>query len=175
MTHKELLDTIAELLFLNSTLEAGEDEAMLKLDSVKSIEDGIVITDNEGTARKLTINPYTPHWEKFTTDNLKSCTATAAELDRLVDGTLKDENGEVISIADYLSENALDIEYRVDSYHTYHSAKVFLTVGGPTVWVDTAAQEVFLRWGQSMVSQPIKWTTAETIDAELYELWEATK
>lgn len=60
---------------------------------------------------------------------------------------IEDEDGETKGIFDYLNEHALDFEITIDSRCTYHSCKVYLTLGGPTVWIDTADMSLNISWG----------------------------
>lgn len=46
------------------------------------------------------------------------------------------EDGEGYSAFDYLQE-ALDIEYFVDSRKQYLGARILVAFGGPNIWVDT--------------------------------------
>lgn len=37
----------------------------------------------------------------------------------------------------YLMDNELDVEYRVSSDLEYQNIYIYITLGGPTVWIDT--------------------------------------
>ena len=56
------------------------------------------------------------------------------------------EDGEEVGMYDYLGE-VLDFEITIDSRMNYTSCKVWLTLGGPNVWIDTSTQEIKLAWG----------------------------
>lgn len=49
--------------------------------------------------------------------------------------------------ADYLCENGLDIEYRCSSSGDYLGARVYVTLGGPTIWIETDFGRVCGAWG----------------------------
>lgn len=44
--------------------------------------------------------------------------------------------------------NALDIEYRVNSEREYRSARVMITCGGPSAWIDTRTQQLEVYWDE---------------------------
>lgn len=45
-------------------------------------------------------------------------------------------------------DNVLDIEYRVSSDKEYRSARVQITYGGPTAWIDTLTQQLEVYWDE---------------------------
>ena len=56
------------------------------------------------------------------------------------------EEMEQLSVYDYIN-NVLDYELTIYSNLEYKSAKIYVTLGGPTVWIDTAEKAVKLAWG----------------------------
>lgn len=58
----------------------------------------------------------------------------------------------------------LDLEYTVSSSGEYLGACIWITVGGPGIWVDTREQTVNLAWGRERVSWSISSETANEID-----------
>lgn len=56
------------------------------------------------------------------------------------------EEAEQLSLYDYF-DDVLDLEYVVDSRKDYLSVRVFVTLGGPTAWIDTDTKSVECRWG----------------------------
>lgn len=58
----------------------------------------------------------------------------------------REENGEPCSLYDYFSD-VLDIEYTIDSRGEYLGARVYVTLGGPNVWIDTREGYVKGAWG----------------------------
>ena len=55
------------------------------------------------------------------------------------------------SLYDYLTD-ILDFSITIDSQMTYQSCKVWVTLGGPNIWIDTADREVKLAWGMERES-----------------------
>ena len=53
--------------------------------------------------------------------------------------------------SDYLND-ALDVEYAVDSRGKYIGATIYVALGGPTIWIDTRYGNVEGRWGNDSVS-----------------------
>lgn len=45
-------------------------------------------------------------------------------------------------------DNVLDIEYRVSSHGDYRSARVMITCGGPTAWIDTRTRQLEVYWDE---------------------------
>ena len=54
------------------------------------------------------------------------------------------ESGE---LWDYLSENALDVELRISPNKVLRSVEYAITLGGPSVYIDTARKGVVAYWG----------------------------
>lgn len=61
-------------------------------------------------------------------------------------------------------EDALDIEYRVDSQLRYRDAIITVAVGGPSVYIDTCAGEVRGYWGSDKATADIWRRTCNAID-----------
>jgi hypothetical protein len=53
--------------------------------------------------------------------------------------------------SDYLKD-AIDIEYAIDSRGKYIGSKIYVALGGPTIWIDTRYGNVEGRWGSSSIS-----------------------
>ena len=62
-------------------------------------------------------------------------------------GNVTNEDGEQASIWDYIAENALDVEYTLDSNKRLIGVCVYVTLGGPTCWIDTRRNTVTCHWG----------------------------
>jgi hypothetical protein len=60
-------------------------------------------------------------------------------------GDEKNSDGEDFSAFDYL-QDALDIEYIVNSKGDYLGARVLVTFGGPNIWVNTRTNTVEGHW-----------------------------
>ena len=79
-------------------------------------------------------------------ENFEYCKRIAKELEQYIYGEITNEDGDELSIYDYM-QDVLDFEITLDSRMQYTSCRVYVTLGGPTVWVDTHTQTVELRWG----------------------------
>ena len=53
---------------------------------------------------------------------------------------------ETLSIIDYF-DDALDIEYTLNSNFDLVGVNIYVTLGGPTCWIDTARSCVVCHWG----------------------------
>ena len=77
------------------------------------------------------------------------------DLNRLFNGETVDE---CESLIDYLCENALDIEYTLNSQKELIGVRIYVTIGGPTCWIDTRNGEVVCAWGTDRAAA---WLTSE--------------
>lgn len=75
------------------------------------------------------------------------------------------------SIYDYF-EDALDIEYRVNSAKEFRSVEIMVAWGGPNIYIDTACNKVKLYWGGEYAEYPIINHAADIIDDWAAEYWE---
>ena len=116
---------------------------------------------------------------EYTTDShLKAtCTSIAEELEAHANGrAYTDEYGNLVildgddeptdemeyrGLYDFIN-GALDIEVTCGLSGDYRGAKLYMTVGGPTIWVDTQTGFVEGRWGCDSCS---KWVDSDAIDA----------
>ena len=63
------------------------------------------------------------------------------------------------------------MEYIIDSRREYKAGRVFVTLGGPTVWVDTARRSVCLAWGAERAEYLLDIDAASAIDEILEEFY----
>lgn len=70
-----------------------------------------------------------------------------------------------VTMWDYLEDNALDIEYTINSDLSYKAARVLITFGGPNIYIDTNTSRVELYWGSSKAYAYIGYRTRDAIDA----------
>lgn len=75
----------------------------------------------------------------------------------------REENGEPCGLYDYFAD-ALDIEYTVSSRGEYLGAKIYVTLGGPNVWIDTREGYVKGAWGTDREESWIPSEICEEID-----------
>lgn len=66
----------------------------------------------------------------------------------------------------------MDVEYIIDSRGNYTGSKIYITLGGPTVWIDTRTSEVQLHWASDSASYPIDFDTRDEIDSIFEEFYE---
>ena len=131
-------------------------------------------------------------------DNKKHCKAIADTLEAIADGRLykcpecgeyvednvlfcecggqvdligNDENDpwEMVSFYDYF-ENALDIDYIVNSSKEYKACRIMIAFGGPNIYVNTWERQVQLYWWNESANFYLSTEACEAIDewAESY-------
>lgn len=100
-------------------------------------------------------------------ENFEYCSRIAQELEEYYNGDITNEDGEQLSLYDYFSD-ILDYEYTIDSRLEYKAIKLYVTLGGPTVWIDTNTNTIELRWANEKASYYLKSEIADAID----EIWE---
>ena len=81
---------------------------------------------------------------------------------------------EQLSVSDYLAD-VLDYEITIDSQLEYKSAKIWVTLGGPNVWIDTADKAVKLAWGADRAEYALDLDTCDEIDEYMQELYTCQK
>ena len=105
------------------------------------------------------------------------CISIAEELEAHANGrAYTDKNGDVVildseeeptdemeyrGLYDFIND-ALDIEVTCGLSGDYRGAKLYMTVGGPAIWIDTQSGFVEGRWATDSCS---KWVDSDTIDA----------
>ena len=80
---------------------------------------------------------------------------------------LKDE-GDLRSYFD----DYLDVDYIVNSNKEYQSARIWVTIGGPGIYIDTEKATVELRWGGTSTSAPISYNVRDEIDSIFEEYYD---
>ena len=102
-------------------------------------------------------------------DEIKSLyDLTPEEADR------REEEGESSSLWDYFAD-ALDVEYTIGSRGEYLGARVYVTLGGPNVWVDTRRGEVGGAWGTDRESVWLPSEICDEIDSFFCEAYESLR
>lgn len=69
----------------------------------------------------------------------------AEEAETYYNGTTN-EDGEEVGLYDYFAD-ALDYEAILNSNKTLTAVRVYVTLGGPSCWIDTEAHAVICIWG----------------------------
>lgn len=90
--------------------------------------------------------------------------------DTVVSDTEPDGADYQMGVTDYLSD-ALDIEYTVSSRLDYVAARIYVTLGGPTVWIDTRDNAVHLSWGTDTAWYPLDDDAAAEVDEAAEEAY----
>ena len=108
-------------------------------------------------------------------ENFEYCKRVAEELEQYINGEIiDDETGEELSIYDYFSD-ILDFNFIINSDLTYHAVNVYVTLGGPTVWIDTDARCVELRWANEEASYYLNSDIVDAIDEYFEEYYNDCK
>ena len=95
----------------------------------------------------------------------------AVEIEAYYNGTIN-EDGEVVSLYDYVA-NALDYEVVLNSQKIVKAVRLYVTLGGPTCWIDTEEHAVLCNWSTDQAACAIDWDLCnelEEIIAEYMEL-----
>ena len=79
------------------------------------------------------------------------------DVNRLYDGETVDECERLL---DYVAD-ALDVEYTLNSSRELIGVRVYVTLGGPTCWIDTRNGEVVCSWGSDKESA---WLASEVCE-----------
>lgn len=79
------------------------------------------------------------------------------------------------SIGDYFADNALDVEYRINSSFEYKAVRLMIAFGGPTIYVDTYSGCVELyHWGKEAKFK-LDWYATNDIDKYFEDEFKAAK
>lgn len=81
------------------------------------------------------------------------------------------DDWEQLDVYNYM-EDALDIEYIVASTREFQSARVYVTLGGPSCWIDTERRTVELRWGGESACYGLLSDTVNAVEEWAREQWE---
>lgn len=94
----------------------------------------------------------------------------ADELEEYAAGTVTNDDGEPLTMWDYVND-ALDFEFTIDSRKNYLGAKIYVALGGPTVWIDTRKKTVELRWGADSATALLSYDAAEQLDDTMADIY----
>nr|DAH16982.1 MAG TPA: hypothetical protein [Caudoviricetes sp.] len=95
----------------------------------------------------------------------------AEEAEAYYNGTAKNADGEAASLYDYFAE-ALDYEVILTSARTLRAVRLYVTLGGPTCWIDTGTHTVVCCWGGDQMEHPISWDLCDEIEEIVAECME---
>lgn len=104
-------------------------------------------------------------------ENREYCKRVAEEIKECAAGKMVDDDGNELSLYDYLAD-VLDYEFIVNSRKEYKAAKIWVVLGGPTVWIDTAERAVKLAWGTDREEYPLDYDVCDGIDEIMQEIYE---
>ena len=81
------------------------------------------------------------------------------------------DGGEEISMYDYVAD-ALDYEVILTSQKTVKAVRLYVTLGGPTCWIDTEEHAVICHWGADQAEYPIDWDLCDELEEIVAECME---
>lgn len=81
------------------------------------------------------------------------------------------KDGEEVCLYDYFAD-ALDYEVILTSQKTMKSVRLYVTLGGPTCWVDTEEHAVICHWGANQAEYPIDWDLCDELEEMVAECME---
>lgn len=103
-------------------------------------------------------------------ENKNYCKHIADELTAIYNGEITNEDGDTVTLYDYMSD-ILDFEYTITSRKEYKSVKIWVTLGGPNVWIDTELGSVCLAWGTDREEYYLNRIVCDEIDAIFEEFY----
>lgn len=139
-----------ELDELNEQMEALEDEEPIEPDQEEDETD----------------EDYDKRYEEYEKEH-EAWDEKVSELQDKIDACEEEDH----SIRDYL-EDFLDVDYIVNSSKEYQSCRVWVTVGGPGICIDTEDAEVKLYWGGTHTTAPISYNVRDEIDDMFREYYD---
>lgn len=104
-------------------------------------------------------------------ENREYCKTVAKEIEKYAAGEMVDNDGNELNLYDYLND-VLDYEFTIDSQKEYKAAKIWVTLGDPNVWIDTAEKAVKLAWGADREEYPLDWDVCNEIDDIMQDIYE---
>ena len=95
------------------------------------------------------------------------------EIEAIYNGTTEEENddGEKMSLYDYAAD-ALDFEVILTSMKTVKSVRLYVTLGGPTCYVDTELHAVVCAWGVDREEYALDWDACDELESIIAEYME---
>ena len=94
----------------------------------------------------------------------------AEEIEAIYNGTTE-EDGEKMSLYDYVAD-ALDFSAVVSSQKTIQSIRLYVTLGGPTCYVDTELHAVVCAWGGDREEYLLDWDACDELENIIAEYME---
>jgi hypothetical protein len=94
----------------------------------------------------------------------------AKELKEIYNGEQTNEEGEEITLYDYISDT-LDIEYTLNSSRSLIGVRLWVTLGGPNIYIDARNGEVVGHWGSDCARAWIPLEICEEINNYFDEIF----
>ena len=94
----------------------------------------------------------------------------AEEIEAYYNGTTN-EDGEEVSPYDYVAD-ALYYEVVLTSQKTVKAVRLYVTLGGPTCWIDTEEHSVICHWGTDQAECSIDWDLCDELGEIIAEYME---
>ena len=92
------------------------------------------------------------------------------EVRSIYEGDATNEDGEAVNFYDYFND-VLDYEYTINCRREYVGVKVWVTLGGPNIWIDTRDGSICGAWGTERESVWLPSEIAAEIDSIFEELY----
>lgn len=102
------------------------------------------------------------------TELFNYCDGIFKELNAIYEGRATNDDGEPETFWDYFSD-PLDYEFTVNSQGEYVGARVWVTLGGPNVWIDTRRGEIGGAWGADRAERWLPGEIRDEIDEIFHE------
>ena len=102
------------------------------------------------------------------------CNRIYDELNAIYEGRATNDDGEQATFYDYF-DDPLDFEYTIGADGSYLGVRVYVTLGGPNVWIDTRRGEIGGAWGTGRADRWLPSEIADEIDEIFREYYEMTK
>lgn len=79
-------------------------------------------------------------------------------------------DAERVSIYTWINENITDVDYIINADHEYQAARIWLTIGGPNIVIDTERREVAV-YADGECSADLSVVAVGAIDEAMADLW----
>ena len=97
----------------------------------------------------------------------------AIDIESMAEGCydMSDCDGETIE-EEFTDFYVLDVNYTVDRFGQLRGANLYVTLGGPTVWVDSMRGVVCGSWGTDSWERGLSQFAQEWVDERVEEMWD---
>ena len=102
------------------------------------------------------------------------CNRIYDELNAIYEGRATNDDGEQATFYDYF-DDPLDFEYTIASNGEYLGVRVYVTLGGPNVWIDTRRGEIGGARGTDRADRWLPREICDEIDEIFSEYYNATR